>query len=485
MYKDLHKVARPTRKKPGMQEFFILILVYSYYNKNSHNVKNEFSIPQSVIADYFECSVSTVKRWCQKLRDLGYLKYAEQSNAGKTVYYMTIENGKEIKKSYIIPKYKRIRCGKSDEIKFLNIYTLDQVGLNNYLTNTVDIDVLNYIENYKITFDKFIKFLTDRGNHKKLIDELDLDNINDLNEIENTKNLTKEEKRDIKKALQLKKKINENELYIQKKKALDKAFPEFQCKYLEEGCLRLTHEICSTVNPEHIEKINENNYWRSSNARTDMLKSILKTDNLVELDVNGSIYRLTYNLYHNDILDFNKDIYELIWNNCNFNIDWNDENKEIYRKSFKLILMPIYMKEYTLGYRANQWEYIHKYYAGHPRKYNRLSKQEKEFYESYKLFIDATGKSVKDFLLTVAKALHKTLNDKKFIGSDIFTHESNLHILIREKLLANGIKCVNVYDGFYFDFNTITKNYFHKIYNECIIELKDNLSKGYGTKIPL
>lgn len=485
MYKDLRKVARPTRKKPGMQEFFILLLVYSYYNKNSHNAKNEFSIPQTAIADYFNCTVLTVKRWFQKLRDLGYINYAKQDNAGKIAYYITVENGKRIKKSYVVPQYKKIRCGDINEIKFLNIYILDQNGLNNYLIDKVDIDVLNYIDSYKHIFDKFIDFLSDRGNNKNLLDELNLENITNIKEIKANNTLTKEEKNKVKRALELKKKIDENYLYLQKKKALDIAFPEFQCKYLEEGCLRLTHEICNTVNPEHTEKINENNYWRSSNARNDMLKTILNTDNIIEFDINGSIYRLTYNLYHDNLLSFDQDIYELIWNNCNFNISWNDKNKDLYRKSFKLILMPIYMKEYTLGYRSNQWEYIHKYYAGHPRKYNRLSKQEKEFYESYKIFIDATGKSAKEFLLTVAKAMHKTLNDTKFIGSDIFTHESNLHILIREKLLLKGIKCANVYDGFYFDKNSITENEFYSIYNESIQELKTNLFNGYGTKIPI
>lgn len=484
MYKDLRKVARPTRKKPGMQEFFILILVYSYYNKNSHNVQNEFSVPQTVLADYFGCTVLTVKRWCEKLRDLGYLKYAERSNAGKTIYYKTKENDIEVKKSYVIPKYKKIRCGNPNEIKFLNVYTLDQVGLNQYLIDTVDIDVLNNIIDYKKVFNKFIVFLTKRGQYSDFIDSIDLENVQTIEDIKTDKPLTNEEKRAIKKTLNIKHKIDENSEYLIKKRELDRIYPDFQCKYLEEGCLRLTHEICSTVNPEHTEKINENNYWRSSNARMDMLKSILRSDNIVEYDINGSIYRLTYNLYHDKILPFNRDIYEMIWNNCDFNIPWPDDKKDQYRTAFKLILMPIYMKEYTLGFRASQWDYIDSYYAEHPRKYSRLTKQEQTFYETYKLFVDLTKLPIKDLLSIIAKALHKTLNTEKFIESDIFTHESNLHILIREKLMLRGIKSVNVYDGFYFDKNAINKSDFCKLYDECIYELKDNLSKGIGTKLP-
>lgn len=477
MHNDLRKVARPTRKKPGMQEFFILILVYSYYNRNSHNSKNEFSVPQSVLADYFNCSVVTIKRWCEKLRDLGYLQYAERDNAGKTVYY----KDHDTKKSYTIPKYKRIRVGEDPkEIKFLNVYTLDQKKLNQYLIDTIDLDILNNIEANKSVFNDFIAFLSKRQKYNDFIASIDTENLPSVKEIQN--NLSNDTKK-ARKTLNIIRKLGENAVYIAKKKVLDQAYPDFQCKYLEEGCLRLTHEICSTVNPEHIDKINEENYWRSSNVRNNMLTAILHSDKFVEYDINGSIYRLTYNLYHDDILGFKEDIYELIWNNCRFNKDWPKNEKEQYRNAFKVLLMPIYMKEYTLGYRANQWEYIKKYYADHPRKYNRLSNQEKEFYETYKLFVDLIGWNLKDILKEIARALHETLNTQKFMKSDIFTHESNLHILIREKLMMMGVKSVNVYDGFYIKKNSISLKRFYEVYNESLIELKTNLQNGIGSPI--
>ena len=481
MLKDLKKVSRPSRTKPGLQEFFILILVYSYYNKNAHNVKNEFSIPHSVIADYFGCTCRTVCRWFEKLLDLGYIKYAVRDNAGKTAYYRVRENGEIVRKSYIIPKYKKINVSEGNNIKFLAVYTLDQQGLNQYLSDRVDIDVLGHIDQYKQKFDDFIIFLSNRSKHSEFIESLNLDNIDDIPD-----QLSADEKKELKRALNIHTKLRENEVYVEKKRKLDEQFPEFKCKYLAEGCLRLTHEICTTVNPEHIEKINEDNYWRSSHARIDMLQNLLQDDiqNIVEYDVNGSIYRLTYNLYHDKILPADTDIYELIWNECNFSIKWTSMNRDKYRKVFKSILMPIYMKPSTINYRASQWEYINKYYAGHPRKYKRLSKDEQLFYETYEIFVTDLGIDIKTFMKVVQQTMHKVLNTSKFIGSDIFTQESNLHILIREKFLQKNIRCVNVYDGFYFIQNQVSEQTFITVYNDALLELKQNLQKGIGTTIP-
>ena len=474
MYKDLRKVNRPTRKKPGMQEFFILILIYSYYNRNSSGANNEFSIPQSVLADYFDCTVLTVKRWFEKLRDIECIQYAERENAGRVGYYK--ENGNN--KSYIIPKYKRIRCGEKNEIKFLNIYILNQNKLNQYLIDRVDIDVLNNIQSYKTTFDKFITFLSNRRKYDEFIDIINSNHDKDEVDISNVldKDLAK-------RAVKIRNKIIENQEYLLKKHVLDEAYPDFKCKYLEEGCLRLTHEICNTLNPTHIDKINENNYWHSKDIRNNMLEDLLNSDKFIEYDVNGSIYRLTYNLFHDEILDYRTDIYELIWKNCSLYVEWPDDKKELYRKAFKIMLMPIYMREYTLGYRASQWEYINKYFANRPRKYNRLSNHEKEFYETYKLFVDLTHTNIKSVLLEIAKAVHKTLNVQKFIGSDIFIHESNLHILIREKLMHKNIKGINIYDGFYFVEGIITEAQFQDIYNESLLELKNNLHNSIGTNV--
>ena len=81
--------------------------------------------------------------------------------------------------------------------------------------------------------------------------------------------------------------------------------------------------------------------------------------------------------------------------------------------------------------------------------------------------------------------MHRTLNTNKFIGADIFIHESNLHILMREKFLSRAIRCINIYDGFYFENNIITDTEFYDVYNRSILELKDNLNIGIGSAIPI
>lgn len=467
MYKDLRVVGRPTRKKPGMREFFILILCYSYFNKIS-TVNNEFSISEQVMADYFHCTTKTVYRWLAKLRDLGYLKYAERENAGKTGYYrVKDENGKVVRNSYVIPKYKKIRVGKPNEIKFVNIYTLDQVGLNDYFIQTINEDVFGHIQNYKHVFDEYISFLDSRHT------------IDELSEIP-TEELTKDDKTRLKRNKNIESKLSENTFYTDKKAEQDKQLPEFTCKYLKEGCLRLTHELCCTVNPEHTEKIDESNYWRSSHARADMLKAILKTTDFEEYDVNGSIYRLTYNLYHDSPLDMDTDIYELIWNTA-FTTGWPDNT---YRNNFKKILMPIYMKEYLIAFKSYQYEYVDKYYFGHPIKYKRLPEIDKDNYELHKPFVELLGIGIKDFLTQVRDAMHKVLNTKKFIGSNIFIQESNLHILMREQFLNRHILCANIYDGFYFAAGQVSETDFCSVYNTALQQLKQNLKHGIGTPIP-
>ena len=81
--------------------------------------------------------------------------------------------------------------------------------------------------------------------------------------------------------------------------------------------------------------------------------------------------------------------------------------------------------------------------------------------------------------------MHKILNVDKFMGADIFIQESNLHILMRDRFNKLNIKCINIYDGFYFIKDSVSKNTFYKIYEEALNELKYNLSCGIGSAIPV
>ena len=471
MYKDLRVIPNSTRKKPGMKEFFIFVMCYSYYNKRSTD-NHEFSLAQTVLADYFQCSTKTIYRWLYKLKDIGCLSYAKREDAGKTGYYRVVEDGKTIKKSYVKPKYKRIRVGEKDDYKFVNVYTLDQEKLNKYFIETINEDIFSNIAKYKEKyFNSYIRFLQDR---KMSVEKLEI--IAQKDEVE----LSKKNKNDLKRDQLIKKRIEENAYYLKMKECLDQSLPTFTCRYLKEGCLRLTHDICNTVNPEHTDKIDDFNYWRSSHARNDMLTNILNTDQFEERDVNGSIYRLTYNLYHDNPLSISTDIYQEIWHTAFADIIWPDSS---YRNKFKRILMPIYMKEYLIGYRASQYEFVKKYYAGHKNKYKHLDKNEREQYELYNDFVVLTGLSIRDFLDTVNRAMHTYLNTTKYLESAIFIQESNLFILMRNKFTSMGVDCANVYDGFYFKKDEVTMNDFYSVYNSSLLELKSNLNNGIGTPL--
>lgn len=477
MYNDLRKVSRPTRKKKGMKDFFILLLCYSYYNKskNSSFKYNEFSLSETVMAKYFNCTSKTIYRWLLKLKDIGCIENSKREDAGESKYYTIIDkDGNKIKKSYIVSKYKKIRVGNKDELKFVNVYILDQIKLNDYLINTIELDVLSNIKSYKNIFVDYILFLSTLKT--KAIEE-----IKKTAETKESKvKLSKKEKKQLKREKKIEKKIKENRYYLDKKIEQDKLFPECPSRYLEENSLRLTCPLCNTVNPENTDKINEMNYWRSSHVRNDILTKVLKSNAFEERDVNGSIYRLTYNLYHNKPLDINADIYSLIWNDA-FDIVWPDKS---YRKKFKLLLMPIYMKESSTAYRISQHEYIKDYYYTNKEKYKSLDKVDRDRFELYEDFINLTKLSLNEFLDRVRQSMHKILNVDKFMGADIFIQESNLHILMRDRFNKLNIKCINIYDGFYFIKDSVSKNTFYKIYEEALNELKYNLSCGIGSAIP-
>ena len=61
----------------------------------------------------------------------------------------------------------------------------------------------------------------------------------------------------------------------------------------------------------------------------------------------------------------------------------------------------------------------------------------------------------------------KVLNLDKFYKADIFIYESNLHILMLKLLKDLNIQTINVYDGFYFIKDSLTKEQYDEIYNKA------------------
>lgn len=466
-------------------ELIIFLFIRAYFNKYGNN---EYSLCHNTLADFWDVHRNTIGSWCNELEELGIITKIKNINAGQVYKYK--ENGIEIERKRAL--YKKIKIDKvivengveRHILGYVSIYSIDTGKIIDYIKKTLDIDLVENAFKYKRIVNDFYKYV-----YGLYANELQLD-ISELNE-------DVYDALDKKQIDKLKGKIKENQLYLSKKDKLDNSFPEFTCAYLKEGKLRLYHEICSTVNPEHTEKFVENSYYRSSTSRIKMLESLMKTDynNLVEYDTNGSIYRLTYNMNNNTLLKHDVDIYELIWNNCKFTPFKELEDVIDIRNDFKKILMPIYMRPYSIANKAYNLAclYYKKYTIDKNNKiidnpdWLYVEQSDKDLFDLYeKLFILTktrnNRRSYERFLITIRDAMIKTFNItdtniKDTYRSDIFIHESNLHILIREKFLEKGIKCVNVYDGFYFNKNDVTITDFYKIYDESVQELKNNYSR--------
>ena len=223
--------------------------------------------------------------------------------------------------------------------------------------------------------------------------------------------------------------------------------------YLDEERKRLTNAICCTKNPEkHPE---DGNRYR-------LLREYFKVDNdtFEEFDTNASIYRLSYALGNKKLLSHDIDVYEMIYNDCNFSIPWSKDVRNI----FKQLLMPIYMREWSIAFKCLMYD-----------KWSRWTtfyfESTKKEYEFYKQFEDLLHLPLREILDRVCAAMHRAFNLDKFYMAQIFIHESNLHILMLKKFFDLGIKTINVYDGFYFINGTMTQELYDKIYDEATMEL--------------
>ena len=454
-------------KTKGIKDFFILVLVYNYFTrKDDSNPDSEFMILESTIAKYFNRTGRTAANWFNKMRETGCIEYAIRSDAGTTGKYRKKDEntGEYVLVDYIKPKYKKKYIQKDDtEISYANIYKIHTIKLNEYIKEHLNIDVLANIDSYKQIFNDFVSFMAKLNVVKSCAAEPSKSNEIPIND-------DKLVKAEIRKQRNIEKKIKENVAYLGLKKHLDLQFPGFESRYLEEGCLRLTSDICNTKNtiPKDIGKLN----------RTNILEKFFMTsrDNIIEYDTNGSIYRLTYNLNNDPLLSTNLDIYKEIWLECGF--DTNEY--KLYRNLFKKFLMPIYMRDFGISYRTSHYNFLNKYYKDN---IHLRPKADIEFYEITTKLMNITNLNCLSLMTTISQAMHKVLNTKKFYRSDIFIHESNLHLLMRYKFLNNNIKTIHVYDGFYFEKDNINSQLFNQIYNESVLDLKDNLSRGIGTPL--
>lgn len=394
-------------------DVFKLMLVYSYVvGKDSDNI----IMNQESFAKFLNISSRSVVRHFNTARELGFI---------------------------CITSKKHLYSHKKRTAWAANIYSVDMIKLNNYITASSGYNVLDNIATEIQIYFNFMSFV--KSVYQQKI-------VENMTEEERAEYLLQQEKIAQKAARKLEKLKKKNKLYLSLLEEVNNTV--IPLKYLEDDKKRLINVLCSTRNPVHS---NDSN-------RMMLLKKFFDTEkNIVEFDTNASIYRLSYALGNGYCADPDVDIYKLIFDECHFNIDWTDN----FRHNFKSMLMPIYMRESSLKFRSiafnkrKSWKWF----------LNEKVEAEQKFYEGLE---QALNMPIYDILDNIRLSMHKIFNLDKFYKADIFIYESNLHILMLKIFKDLGIKTINVYDGFYFIDGSVDKNLYNQVYEQATMKLLAN-----------
>ena len=189
-------------------------------------------------------------------------------------------------------------------------------------------------------------------------------------------------------------------------------------RYLTKIGFRASNIICS------YKKRKNDNPCYTGKWRSEYLTSIYgpKCRNY---DFNASIWRLSYNLLHDEMLDESTDGYELAYG------DKFESTKD--REIFKKIAMRLYFGGINqLGVQVEN-------------KFKEIATKlgEKYTYDRER-----------------AKLIQEIMSDQKllaveniggFFDSEIFLHESCIYLNIYKDIVDSGIRCTQIYDSFYFN----------------------------------
>lgn len=401
-----------------------IVLIYSYFSNN----EDGFALNQLALSKFMGYSDRTILRHFNQLRDRGFIIVVDKVKLRST-----------------------IKAKKGEKIYLSNLYIADQEALNNFIMETTGEDVLANIEENAHIYNDFLTQIYVKYN------EAILDETEKLSESEKkaiAKRVASKSKRELKKWRALK---SENFKYLDILAELNKE-NNVKMSYIVENKKRLTNAICATKNPEkHI----------SDKTRMKMLHRFFETEeDIEEFDTNASIYRLSYSLGNKKLANHDTDIYEMIYNKCGFVPEWS---KEI-RDNFKQLLMPLYMREWSVNFRCFEYNRQSKWSKFYSKRTERAFKFNDYFVKTFKM-------PLKNILDKICDTMHKIFNLDKFYKADIFIHESNLHILMCKKFKDLGIKTIDVYDGFYFVKGIVTQELFDKVYDEATYELLDDYNK--------
>ena len=417
----------------------------------------------------------------------------DQKSIGKFLNKGTTSIGKYIKKA-VNDKFLTIEgkgIFKKNQAYESNIYSFDLKSMMTYLVSK-GINPTADKKEAKAQIDAFTKSLKGRK-----------------------KRLSQEERTKYEKSVKARKKYRSNKLkksyihdyynkliknYNSRLEEIGKG--EFKDSFLDEMSFRASNDFCYTRNPrKHVDnskrvkvlkkvgivpadelymcEFNKKGRKKRRIKRTSK-RYVIKTplvlhngnylEEVYEKDTNGSIYRLTYNLNHDEQLSQDVDVYRLFWEAAGF--------EQPYNKGLKMSCMPIYMKEQSIPDSVKAFyreRYIRNLNAD--RKLIILEGATKEDetderYEAYEFLTSYTGLNLYEVLYSLSNAMHKVLGVEKFYGRDIFLYESELHADIKMQLLNRGIFVLNAFDGFFGKPNELTQELYFEVYYNATETLK-------------
>lgn len=302
--------------------------------------------------------------------------------------------------------------------------------------------------------------------------------------------------------------LEENNAYISKQIAsTDTYIPEkYIVSYLEEGKLRATNgALCSTKNPEK---------HKNDTERQKLLEPYLGKG-YEEFDINACVPRVQRDLLNDTPAPFYRydnegnillksngkpvadDIYERVYNRAGFNqirdiheiinSVWEeitgkpkekDEEDMTVRKVIKNLTLPLFMREGSYGYSTLKYHDWIKSNTNAPR--NKMSKTYLCLEYLFDMPIKVIMKKWKNAMHE--ELAHPEIGITQFLRADIFFYESNLEIIMVNTFNKMGIRCLNVYDGFYFPKGTVTPELFEQVYVQSLNYLKQ-LIKDYNEPV--
>ena len=214
-------------------------------------------------------------------------------------------------------------------------------------------------------------------------------------------------------------------------------------EYLSKIGFRASSTLCTYKAHE-----NENPDYKGK-WRGDYLDEFFGKGNWTNYDVNGSIWRLTYNLNHDEFLSLDTDVYNELWKQIN--VDGFRNNEE--RDYFKYIAMRLYFgkhsgRDYLFTFNKLLSDIGEEQFGGDNLRY-AINEQ---FEESKYLIIE-------------------WLNGTYL--NEIFLHESYIYLEMYnqlKKLFNNQI--IQVYDSFYFNKSKLNKSLLNQMYFNSINHYK-------------